>query len=191
MTATLAVVLVAATVTLAGTLAALLLLEFRVMAMPLAGAAADNVTVRVDVPPAGQFKELGKSVMVGWTLIGIVTFAREALLAEIFAVPIPTPVTGTLTVVEPAGMVTVKGTVAIATLSELRLMTAPFAGALSDSVRVTFCAPAPAAMSGGLAGHNRVSTTLSGALPVPKPVAAALMLAVPKFTPVTVTVVVD
>ncbi len=57
--------------------------------------------------------------------------------------PTATPVTGTVTLVAPAGKLMVDGTVAVPVLSELRLMVKPAAGAAPDSVSVRFCVDGP------------------------------------------------
>lgn len=67
-------------------------------------------------------------------------------------VPNPTPVTGTLTVVEFAAMVTVGGTVATDVLDELRLITCPPAGAADDITRLTFLVIKPDTVT--IAGEN-------------------------------------
>ena len=54
--------------------------------------------------------------------------------AEIVVEPSVTPVTGTLTLVAPAAMVTFDGTVAIATLLEVRFTITPPAGAGTDRI---------------------------------------------------------
>jgi hypothetical protein len=68
-------------------------------------------------------------------------FGKE--LAWIVAVPAPTLVTGTLTLVALAGMVTVAGTVATFLLLELRLTVIPPAGAGDDRFSVRFCVATP------------------------------------------------
>jgi hypothetical protein len=64
-------------------------------------------------------------------------------LAWMFAVPIDTPVTGTVTLVAPAAKLTVDGTVAAPVLSELRLMVNPLDGAAPDKVSVRFWVVGP------------------------------------------------
>ena len=61
----------------------------------------------------------------------------EALLARIPVVPPATPVTGTLTLVAPAGKVTVEGTMATPVLPEFRLIVKPAAGAGPDRIAPT------------------------------------------------------
>jgi hypothetical protein len=67
-------------------------------------------------------------------------------------VPNPMPVTGTLTVVLFAAMVTVGGTVATDVFDELRLMTWPPAGAAEDITRVRFLVTNPDTVD--VAGEN-------------------------------------
>jgi hypothetical protein len=106
------------------------------------------------------------------------------LLAWIVAVPGATAVTGTVVVFAPDTKLTVAGTVATAGLLELRLMITPPKGADADSVSVRFCVPALKLRVGGL--KTTVPVTCTDELPGVKPIAVAVIFAVPKLTPVTV-----
>ena len=64
------------------------------------------------------------------------------------------PVTGTLTVVVFAAMVTVAGTEATEGLDELRLITCPPAGAADDSTRLRFLLTKPG--TDNVAGENEI-----------------------------------
>ena len=64
-------------------------------------------------------------------------------MASIVVVPNPMPVTGTLTLVVFAAMVTVGGTVATDVLDELRFIIWPPAGAADESTRLRFLAIKP------------------------------------------------
>ncbi len=59
-------------------------------------------------------------------------------LAVMVAIPAVTPVTGTLTAIEPVGNVMFAGTVAIPGLLEARFTVKPLAGAATDRIKVRF-----------------------------------------------------
>ncbi len=71
----------------------------------------------------------------------------------IVAVPAPTAVTGTFTLVAPAANVTVAGTVATPVLLELRLAVSP---ALAAPDRFSVRVPLPPALRLRLAGENEL-----------------------------------
>jgi hypothetical protein len=92
------------------------------------------------------------------------------------AVPLATAVSVKPTELLPAGTVTVDGTVATAVFDEERLKVTPPAGAAPESVSV--CVVDPGAIVTG-AGRVAVSVELAAMLAVPKPVADAVIVAVP------------
>ena len=109
-------------------------------------------------------------------------FGKE--LAWIVAVPAAMLVTGTLTLVEPPGMVTVAGTVATLVLLELRLTVTPLLGAGDDRVSVRFCVAIPLIVRvGGVKLSDAVTSTEP--LSLANPGADAVIVADPKLTPVT------
>jgi hypothetical protein len=86
-----------------------------------------------------------------------------------------------------AGIVTETGTVATLVFEEKRLNVTP-EGAWTERVRDRFCAPLPLTMD-MLPGKKLAEpVTLTGTLALVYPVAVAVIVAVPKLTPVTVGV---
>lgn len=83
------------------------------------------------------------------------------VFAEMVAVPAATPVTGTFTVVKPAGIVTLAGAVATPVLLNVRLTTIPPAGAVVDKLRSKFAVP-PAGMFTFVAENVSVALTWAG-----------------------------
>ena len=79
----------------------------------------------------------------GTTVMTAVASVKPAKTARIAVDPAATPVTGTVTVVALAAMVTVAGTVAAAMAEELRLTVSPPVGAGPDKVRVRFLVSVP------------------------------------------------
>jgi len=75
--------------------------------------------------------------------VAVVAPTLGRALAVIFAEPAATPVTGTPTVVAPAAIVMVVGTLATPGLSELRLMVRPPSGAGAERSSATNCLPFP------------------------------------------------
>ena len=103
------------------------------------------------------------------------------------AVPAPTAVTGTLTLVAPTANVTVAGTVATAVLLELRLAVSP---ALAAPDRFNVSVPLPPALRLRLDGENELvpplDTTCTCVLAGVYPVAVAVIVAVEdRLIPVT------
>src|SRR5207237_1360577 len=107
-----------------------------------------------------------------------------APLAWITVVPGATPVTGTFALIAFAAIITVPGTVATPGLVELRLTVRPPAGAALESVSVKFCVVVPEIVR--FCGEKpMVAVTWTVPEAGEYPVAVALILAVPKATPVT------
>ena len=119
-------------------------------------------------------------------------FAIFVALALMVAMPLPTPVTGTLTMVAPAAKVTEAGTVATLVLVELVLMVGPPLGAAGDTTSVRFCVPVPVMDrledEKPMVNVGFVTVTLAEVFAIF--VALALMVAMPAPTPVTGTLTV-
>ena len=110
------------------------------MNTPPAGAAVPKVTGKFSVSPGINVIAAGRIIGAGLkTVMVAVALARLGPLAVIVAEPVPIAVTGTLTLILFAGMVTVGGTVATPGLLELRLIVCPPAGAAADKLSVRFC----------------------------------------------------
>jgi len=110
-----------------------------VMVTPPAGAGADRVigygTGVREVNVTGD----GTLIVPLTTVTLAVASAMFGALARIVTgPPCATPVTGTGTLVEPAGITTVAGTVATPVLLELTFSVTPPAGAGAERVRVRF-----------------------------------------------------
>jgi hypothetical protein len=140
-TAKVAVVAPAATVTLAGTVAAALLLD-RVTAAPPAGATPLNVTVPVEALPLTTLVGLSESAESVTDAVGVTVRAADLRtppkVAGIVAVAeavTDVVATVTLAVVAPAGTVTLAGTVAAAWLLD-SVTAAPPDGAAPLNVTV-------------------------------------------------------
>jgi len=126
----------------------------KVTVWPLTGLfVVTSVTVTTRGDPNGVLRHVvcGEplvAVIVKVELPVTVTFAMTSgmvdVLAWITAEPGPTPFTGTLMLVVPAGMTTVAGTVAAPGLLELMLTVKPPAGAVPDSSRNSCCVLPPA-----------------------------------------------
>ena len=114
-----------------------------------------------------------------------VTAGMFVPLAVMIEDPGATPVTGTVTVVVVAKMVTVAGTVATPGVPELRLMTTPPTGAGEESVKVRLCVAVPIMLTVG-ALKEIVALTLTLPVPATKPVPVALIAVEPSSTPVMV-----
>jgi hypothetical protein len=121
---------------------ALLLLESATVTPP-AGAALDSVMGKTADLPIATLIEAGTPMAaVRATVTVTVAFCMPATLAVIVEDPAAAAVTGTLIAVVFATMVTFAGTVATDALDELRLTLSAVARG-ADSMRVTFCVPAP------------------------------------------------
>lgn len=133
-------------VTDAGTVATLVLLLARFTVTGDVGA-EDSVTVSGDDWP-GVKVGLADSVMTpADCTVTVATpleiFGRLAPLAVMVAVPAPTPVTGTVTLVAPEAIWTDDGTVTMPDGLTPRLTATPPAGAGADKFKVRLVPPAP------------------------------------------------
>jgi hypothetical protein len=166
----------------------------------------DNDTV---TPPvgAGDPNVMGKSIAVlrpALTLAGSVMLPGEVtvtlavalvrfgvtVVAVIMVEPGPTVVTGTATLFWFAGMVTVNGTVAAFVLEEFSV-NVMLEGANTESVSERLCGSEPLA-SVRLAGKKLTEpVAFTTAVAAAKPFAVAVIVELPKSTPVTVGVNVD
>src|SRR5208283_3101347 len=110
-TCTFAVVAPAPNVTVAGTVATLVLLELRVMVRPLDGAGADRVSVKVCVTAPLMVKVEGTKLAVAFTWTACVVAVKPEAAAVTFTEPRFTAVTcGCVTgTCAPAGMTTLAG----------------------------------------------------------------------------------
>ena len=139
------VVCPAAMVTLAGETATL---EESALASetvtPPAGAADDRVTARAADCPSPTVTPDCRVIdpKVTTVMVAVVSTMFGRAFAWMIAVPTTPLVTGTITLVAFAAMLTVAGTVATDVLLELRLMVNPPAGAGPESVKVRFCVEA-------------------------------------------------
>jgi len=143
----LAVVAPAATVTLAGTVTALLLLA-RLTVNPPVGAAALNVTVQLSVPapvndPLVQLRALTVGALTfSWSPKVLATLLALAVRVTVAAVLTAETVAVKLAEVDPAATVTLPGTVT-ALLLLARLTVNPPVGAAALNVTVQLSVPAP------------------------------------------------
>jgi hypothetical protein len=178
------------TVTVAGTVAAVVLLLVRLTTTPLVGAVAFKVTVpvEVDAVPLGSLVMLvGFRVrfeMVGGFTVSDAVCCTPLYVAVIVAVvwiPTLTEVTVKLVEVEFAGTVTLPGTVAEAELLPSVTDAPPVgAGPFSVTVAIEFAEPpcTDVGFSVSEATPDAAATTVSVALLVPPPVSVAEMLGV-------------
>ena len=116
--------------------------------------------------------------------VAVVSGSSGGALAWIMATPVPTLVTGTVTLLTKAGTVTCAGTLATVMSVELRATVKPPAGAGAARFRTRFAiVPLPPIVR--LCGEKptAVPTNTDSLSPV-KPDADALSVAVPKSTPV-------
>jgi hypothetical protein len=150
-TVNVAVVCPAATVTLAGTVAAALL-DASVTTRPPAGAAADSVTVPVlDAPPATDVgfneTELSDGPVGPPVTVSVAAWLETPVLAEsddVVVVATAAVVTVNDAADAPLGTVTVAGTVAAPVLLDAKFTTTPPGPALSASVTVAVVLTPPA-----------------------------------------------
>jgi hypothetical protein len=116
-----------------------------------------------------------------------VAVPKPGAVAVIVTDPAATPVTGTLTLPEPAAPFTVTGTVATLGLLELRVTISPPAAA-DDRFRVRFCVE-PTLTVKPLTGEKKLlpplAVTWTWVPPAVKPGADAVMLADPSLRPLT------
>jgi hypothetical protein len=135
-----AVVAPAATVTDAGTWAAAVLLELRVTTAPPAGAGLSSVTVPVEgLPPWTEVGSNATDARTGGVTVKVavlLTLLKEAVMVTGVLVATGSVVAVKVAVVVPAATVTDAGTWAAAVLFELRVTTAPPAGAGPSRVTV-------------------------------------------------------
>ena len=139
----------AAIVTLAGEIVSVVMsVLLKVTVIPPAGAAYDRLIGNVALCKFPTDAEAGRfTVPAPATVTVALVFARVAALALMVVVPNATPVTGTLTLVVFAAMVTVAGTVAIDVLVEVRLIVWPPAGAADDRTKLRFLVIKPDTVS--------------------------------------------
>lgn len=115
----------------------------RVTVIPPDGAGVDNVTGNGTTWPGTILTFAGKVIVPGLLAPATMTVALasvmlgELALAVIEADPAATPVTGTLALAVPAGIVTLAGTVATPVLFESR-PTMRFVGVTADRLSVKF-----------------------------------------------------
>ncbi len=116
-------------------------LLLKVTVTPPAGAGLVKVTGKEAVWFGTSATPAGKLIPPAETTVTLAvpaeTFGAAAALAEMDACPEATPVTGTLTLMEPGAKVTPPGTVAAAGLLELKVTARPAAGAGADKFKVT------------------------------------------------------
>src|SRR5438445_1303486 len=152
---------------------------------PPTGAAVPRLIGKATVCPNPKVRLTGRTMPPGEATVTLaVAFGTlgSPVVAVIVAVPVALPVTGTLTLVASAGIVTEDGTLATAELLEPSPMTMPPAGAGAESVNLRFCVPAPAKVR--LAGKKlRDAPTCTCWLVEPKPKAEAVNVIDPKLMP--------
>jgi hypothetical protein len=132
----------AGTVTLAGTVPTVVELDASVTTAPPVGAARVSVTVPVTaIPPvaAATFVVMPESAAAGGVTVTVAVpfepFVDAVIVTEVFAATVPAVIVN-VAVRDPAGTVTLTGTVATPTLDELSVTTLPPTGALVESVTV-------------------------------------------------------
>jgi hypothetical protein len=144
-TVNVAVVAFAATVTLAGTVAAAVLLLVSVTTAPPVGASPSSVTVPVGLvkPPCTVFALSPSDVtpVAGGTTVSVALrlpppVSVAEMLDVVIAIKLFTLVTVNVTELLPESTVTVAGTVAAAVLLLARVTTTPLAGAVAFNVTV-------------------------------------------------------
>jgi hypothetical protein len=158
----------------------LLLVSVRVT--PPDGAGVPSLTGKATVWPrgvvtTGSVMDPG-AITVTFTVLSVMPGALTRNTVD----PAPAPVTGTMTLVPPEGIVALDGTTAMAGLSD-RVANVNAAGAGADSTNVMFWVT-PRVMV-VLAGPNSDAVTRTLCVSPDSPKAEAVMFALPKFTPVT------
>jgi len=157
---------------------------------PPVGAGDPNVTGKSTVLLRPTLKFAGSVMLPGEVIVTLaVAFVRfgVTVVAVMVVDPGPTGVTGTATLFWFAGMVTVNGTVAALGFEEFSVNVMA-EGANTESVNERLCGVAPLA-SVRLAGKKvTVPVAFTTVVAAPKPFAVAVIVELPKSTPVTVGV---
>lgn len=126
-----------ATVTLEGTVAMLVLLLLRVTAVPLDGAGPVRVTVPVEaVPPRTLVGESVSAERVGARMVKVAELLPPAVMIANVLLETGVVVIAKVTLLEPAGTVTLEETFATVELLEERVTETPPVGASPFSVTV-------------------------------------------------------
>jgi hypothetical protein len=132
----------AETVTLAGTVPSVVELDASVTTAPPVGAARVRVTVPVTTTPpvaAATLVVMPESAAAGGVTVTeavpVEPFVDAVIVTAVFAATVPAVIVN-VAVRDPAGTVTLTGTVATPTLDELSVTTLPPTGALVESVTV-------------------------------------------------------
>ena len=132
----------AGTVTLAGTVPIVVELDASVTTAPPVGAARVSVTVPVTLTPPVAAATLVVRVEIaaagGVTVtltVPVEPFVDAVIVTEVFAATVPAVIVN-VAVFDPAGTVTLTGTVATPVFDELSVTTLPPKGALIESVTV-------------------------------------------------------
>ena len=137
-----AVVAPAGTVTLAGTVPIVVELDASVTTAPPVGAARVSVTVPVTATPpvaAATLVVIVESAATGGVTVTVAVplepFVVAVIVTAVFAATVPAVIVN-VAVFDPAGTVTLTGTVATPTLDELSVTTLPPTGAFVESATV-------------------------------------------------------
>jgi hypothetical protein len=132
----------AGTVTLVGTVPSVVELDASVTTAPPVGAARVSVTVPVTATPpvtAATFVVMPESAAAGGVTVTeavpVEPFVDAVIVTEVFAATIPAVIVN-VAVRDPAGTVTLTGTVATPVFDELSVTTLPPTGAFVESVTV-------------------------------------------------------
>ena len=132
----------AGTVTLAGTVPTVVGLDARTMTAPPVGAARVRVTVPVTATPpvtAATFVVMPESAAAGGVMVTVAVplepFVDAVIVTEVFEATVPAVIVN-VAVRDPAGTVTLTGTVATPVFDELSVTTLQPTGALVESVTV-------------------------------------------------------
>lgn len=186
-----ALVALAATTTVAGTVAAAVLLLLRLTVSPPAGADEVSVSVAVEVePPATVAGESESAFSAGGLTVRAAPLLEPLSVAVTVAlVTAPTASVETVKVplVAPAGIESEAGTVAAA-LSLLRATVTPPVGAASLKVRVAVLEAPPARLAGERVTElTEMVVTVSVVVTVAAPAVAAIVAATVEPTGVVVT----
>jgi hypothetical protein len=128
---------------------------------PLGPAGCERLTGKLACCPGDTVTFAGNRMSGPWTVtfaLALETFAGP--VACIAVLPIATPVTGTVTELDKAGIVTEAGTVAVAGASELRV-TSIETGVAPDKFSVMFCTePATTVRDAGAKLSEAVTVTV-------------------------------